>query len=78
MFRGHHQPMETNDGAANFLGLEAREDVLEVSQQLNIPYIPNLLQSLPAEKLYGLQQSQEYKDVLEQIGSKTSKKPSIS
>ena len=72
MFRGHYQPRETIDGAANFLGLEQREDVLEISQQLNIPYIPNLLQSLPAEKLYELQQSQAYKDVLEQMGSETS------
>jgi hypothetical protein len=74
MFRGHYQPRETIDGAANFLGLEARGDVLEVSQQLNIPYIPNLLQSLPAEKLYELQQSREYRDLLEQIGSETSNK----
>ncbi|KAH8701365.1 hypothetical protein GQ44DRAFT_561650, partial [Phaeosphaeriaceae sp. PMI808] len=54
MFRGHYQPRETVDGAANFLGLREREDVLEISQQLNIPYIPNLLQSLPARKLYDL------------------------
>jgi hypothetical protein len=72
MFRGHYQPRETIDGAANFLGLEQREDVLEISQQLNIPYIPNLLQSLPAEKLYELQQSQAYKDLLEQMGGETS------
>ena len=74
MFRGHYQPRETIDGAANFLGLEAREDVLEVSQQLNIPYIPNLLQSLPAKKLYELQQTQEYKGLVEQIESETSNK----
>lgn len=72
MFRGHYQPRETIDGAANFLGLEQREDVLEISQQLNIPYIPNLLQSLPAVKLYELQQSQAYKDILEQMGSEMS------
>ncbi|CBX94468.1 predicted protein [Plenodomus lingam JN3] len=54
MFCGHYWPRETINSATNFLGLEAWEDVLEVSQQLNIPYILNLLQSLPAEKLYEL------------------------
>lgn len=61
MFRAHYQPRETIDGAANFNGLKEREDILEISQQLNIPYIPNLLQSLPAKKLYKLQQSKDYK-----------------
>jgi len=69
MFRGHYQPRETVDGAANFLGLKEREDVLEISQQLNIPYIPNLLQSLPARKLYELQQSDKYKKIVDQIES---------
>ena len=41
---------------------------------MNISYIPNLLQSLPAKKFYKFQQSQEYKDLLEYIGSKTSNK----
>ncbi|KAF2430746.1 hypothetical protein EJ08DRAFT_219816 [Tothia fuscella] len=31
IFRGHYQPRETIDSAANFLGLEQREDVLEIS-----------------------------------------------
>ena len=72
MFRGHYQPRETIDGAANFLRLKEREDVLEISQQLNIPYIPNLLQSLPAQDLYQLQQSREYRDITEQIEIETS------
>ena len=72
MFRGHYQPRETIDGAANFLRLKGREDVLEISQQLNIPYIPNLLQSLPAEDLYQLQQSKKYRDITEQIENETS------
>jgi hypothetical protein len=72
MFRGHYQPRETIDDAANFLRLEEREDVLEISQQLNIPYIPNLLQSLPAVDLYQLQQSKEYRDIMEQIEIETS------
>lgn len=72
IFRGHYQPRETIDGAANFLGLEEREDVLEISQQLNIPYVPNLLQSLPAKHLYELQKSKEYRELLEQIEIETS------
>ncbi|KAF2463499.1 uncharacterized protein BDR25DRAFT_167528, partial [Lindgomyces ingoldianus] len=54
ILRRHYQPRETIDGAANFLGREQRKDVLEVSQELNIPYVPNLLQSLPARELYDL------------------------
>jgi hypothetical protein len=61
MFRGPYQPRKTIDGAANFLGLKAREGVLEVSQQLSIPYIPKLLQFLPAKKPDELRKSQEYK-----------------
>lgn len=72
IFRGHYQPRETVDGAANFLRLEERKDILEISQQLNIPYIPNLLQSLPAKYLYELQQSKEYRRLLKQIETETS------
>jgi hypothetical protein len=54
IFRKNYQPTEVIDGAANFLGLEERKDILRISCQLNISYIPNLFQRLPGKELYGL------------------------
>ncbi|KAF1808097.1 hypothetical protein P152DRAFT_256927 [Eremomyces bilateralis CBS 781.70] len=71
IFRGHYQPRETIDGAANFLDKDKRTDVLEISRQLNIPYIPYLLQSLPAEELHNLQRSREYQKLQRQIDGET-------
>ena len=71
IFRKSYQPTEVIDGAANFLGLEQKKDVLEISCQLNIPYIPNLFQSLPAKELYKLQHSKTYQELQEQISDET-------
>jgi carbonic anhydrase len=71
IFRQNYQPRETIDGAANFLSREQRKDVLEISRQLNIPYIPNLLQSLPAKELYEVQRSGEYRELEERINEET-------
>jgi hypothetical protein len=74
IFRKHYQPRETIDGPANFHNQEQMTDVLQASQQLNIPYIPNLLQSLPAKELYELQQGAKYKELQEQIEAETNLK----
>ncbi|KAL9082425.1 MAG: hypothetical protein Q9165_008897, partial [Trypethelium subeluteriae] len=72
MFRQHYQPREIIDGSANFLGLKENTDVLEISRTLNIPYTPNLLQSLPAKELHEFRQSLKYQVLRKEIDEETS------
>ena len=65
---GHYlDDMSNVDGAATFLGLEPRRDLIEDFRSASMRRNPNLRHSLLAKNLDELKQRRDYIDLCEQI-----------
>lgn len=71
-YRKHYAPNNDTDGQAAYLGKPVRTEVIGIFQDLAIPRNPDLWQSLPADKQFDLEKSEEYREIetrLQALGS---------
>ncbi|KAH8799672.1 hypothetical protein F5884DRAFT_113557 [Xylogone sp. PMI_703] len=66
-FINHYMPNITADGQGSYFGTEVRSLVNDLFLSLTLPRNPKLAQSLPAEKQYEFENSEEYVKLEEEI-----------
>ena len=75
--RDHYQPNNPGtDGQDAYLGGQLRTIVADLFRGMTVPYNPNLLQSLPAEKKYEIETSPEFVALERQLQDLKTEPPS--
>lgn len=63
----NYMPTNAVDGQSTYLGEEVRPHILNMFRGMTVAPNPNLPQTLPAEKLYEVETSDEYLEIIQEI-----------